>query len=49
MGQRSPSIDCFRQLNPAYFEYLDQLTATLVERAIVPVLQPVFMGFGWNA
>jgi hypothetical protein len=36
------------QLNPGYFRYLDQLTAILIEHAIVPVLQPVFMGFGWK-
>ncbi len=36
------------QLNPAYFQYLDRLIAILVEHEIVPVLQPVFMGFGWK-
>ena len=36
------------QLNPAYFQYLDQLIAILVEHEIVPVLQPVFQGFGWK-
>jgi hypothetical protein len=36
------------RLNPAYFQYLDRLLATLVEHEIVPVLQPVFMGFGWK-
>jgi hypothetical protein len=36
------------QLNPAYFQTLDQLLAILVEHEIVPVLQPVFMGFGWK-
>ncbi|HEU5098035.1 MAG TPA: DUF4038 domain-containing protein [Roseiflexaceae bacterium] len=36
------------QLNPSYFQYLDRLTAILAEHAIVPVLQPVFMGFGWK-
>jgi hypothetical protein len=36
------------QLNPAYFQYLDRLIAILAEHAIVPVLQPVFMGFGWK-
>lgn len=36
------------QLNPAYFQYLDRLTAILVEYEIVPVLQPVFQGFGWK-
>lgn len=36
------------QLNPAYFQYLDKLLGILVEHEIVPVLQPVFMGFGWK-
>ncbi len=36
------------QLNPAYFQYLDQLVAILVEHEIVPVFQPVFQGFGWK-
>jgi hypothetical protein len=36
------------QLNPAYFQYLDQLIAILVAHQIVPVLQPVFHGFGWK-
>ncbi len=35
-------------LNPAYFQYLDQLLSILLEHEIVPVLQPVFMGFGWK-
>ena len=37
-----------RQLNPAYFQYLDRLIAVLVEQEIVPVFQPVFHGFGWK-
>lgn len=36
------------QLNPAYFQYLDGLTSVLVAHEIVPVWQPVFMGFGWK-
>jgi hypothetical protein len=36
------------QLRPAYFQSLDRLIAILVEHAIVPVLQPVFQGFGWK-
>lgn len=35
-------------LNPAYFQYLDRLIAVLVAHEIVPVLQPVFQGFGWK-
>jgi hypothetical protein len=34
--------------DPAYFAYLDQLVAVLVEHGITPVLQPVFQGFGWK-
>ena len=36
------------RLNPAYFQTVDRLLAILVEHEIVPVLQPVFMGFGWK-
>jgi hypothetical protein len=36
------------QLNPAYFQSLDQLIAILAEHELVAVLQPVFMGFGWK-
>jgi hypothetical protein len=36
------------ELNPAYFQYLDRLLGILVEHEIVPVLQPVFFGFGWK-
>ena len=35
-------------LNPAYFQYLDRLLAILIDHGIVPVLQPVFQGFGWK-
>jgi hypothetical protein len=31
-----------------YFQYLDVLLGTLVGHGIVPVLQPVFQGFGWK-
>ncbi|GAB4181789.1 MAG: DUF4038 domain-containing protein [Roseiflexaceae bacterium] len=37
-----------QQLNPAYFQYLDRLLAVLVAHELVPVLQPVFFGFGWK-
>jgi hypothetical protein len=36
------------QLRPEYFQFLDQLVAVLVAHEIVPVWQPVFMGFGWK-
>lgn len=34
--------------NIAYFQYLDRLLDILVAHEIVPVLQPVFHGFGWK-
>ncbi len=37
-----------KQLQPAYFQYLDSLVAILLEHEIVPVWQPVFHGFGWK-
>ncbi|WP_406011013.1 DUF4038 domain-containing protein [Streptomyces sp. NBC_00637] len=36
------------RLDPAYFQYLDQLLDILGDHGIVPVLQPVFQGFGWK-
>lgn len=36
------------QLRPEYFQYLDQLVDILISHQIVPVWQPVFMGFGWK-
>ena len=36
------------RLNPPYFQYLDRLSALLLEHQIVPVLQPVFQGYGWK-
>lgn len=36
------------QLNPDYFRALDELLGILIEHEIVPVLQPVFFGFGWK-
>ncbi len=35
-------------INPTYFQYLDGLVEVLWEHEIVPVLQPVFQGFGWK-
>ncbi|WP_329331313.1 DUF4038 domain-containing protein [Streptomyces sp. NBC_00663] len=35
-------------LDPAYFQYLDGLLDILHDHGIVPVLQPVFQGFGWK-
>lgn len=36
------------QLRPEYFQYLDHLLGVLHAHGIVPVLQPVFQGFGWK-
>lgn len=36
------------QLNVSYFQYLDSLLTILLDHEIVPVLQPVFHGFGWK-
>ena len=35
-------------LNPGYFPYLDRLLDILVSHQIVPVLSPLFHGFGWK-
>jgi hypothetical protein len=37
-----------KQLDPTYFQYLDQSVAILVQHEIVPVWNPVFHGFGWK-
>jgi hypothetical protein len=36
------------ELVPTYFQYMDRLLTTLVSHEIVPVLSPVFQGFGWK-
>ena len=36
------------ELNPEYFQYLDEIVAILIANEIVPVYQPVFHGFGWK-
>lgn len=36
-------------LNPGHFQYLDKLAATLLEHEIVPVYQPLFHGYDWQA
>jgi Protein of unknown function (DUF4038)/Domain of unknown function (DUF5060) len=35
-------------LRPDYFQYVDSILQILFEHEIVPVLQPVFHGFGWK-
>ena len=35
-------------LNPGYFQYFDALVEILRGHGVVPVLQPVFFGFGWK-
>ena len=37
-----------RELNPGYFGRLDVLLDILLAHDLVPVLQPVFQGFGWK-
>jgi hypothetical protein len=36
------------KLKPEYFQQLDSLISILVSHEIVPVIQPVFHGFGWK-
>lgn len=36
------------KINNEYFEYFDKLHAILIEHEIIPILQPVFQGFGWK-
>jgi hypothetical protein len=36
------------QLDVEYFQYLDELLRILVDHGLVPVLPPVFHGFGWK-
>lgn len=36
------------RLQPDYFQKLDRLISILLEHGIVPVMQPVFHGFGWK-
>ena len=36
------------ELNVGYFQTLDKLLDILIAHEIVPVLQPVFQGFGWK-
>lgn len=35
-------------INPEYFQYFDRLIDILITNEIVPIYQPVFMGFGWK-
>ncbi len=48
VGFEDLSSGHLNQLNLAYFQYLDRLLAILVEHELVPVLSPVFQGFGWK-
>jgi hypothetical protein len=48
VGFEDLSSGHLNSLNPVYFQYFDKIVATLVERGIVPVFQPVFHGFGWK-
>jgi hypothetical protein len=48
VGFEDLSSGRLNKLNPGYFQRLDRLLGILVEHGIVPVLQPVFQGFGWK-
>lgn len=48
VGFRDLPTGHLNELDPAYFRYLDRLLQILVDHGIVPVLQPVFQGFGWK-
>jgi hypothetical protein len=48
VGFEDLSSGHINQLNPTYYQYLDRLLTILVAHELVPVLQPVFMGFGWK-
>lgn len=48
VGFEDLSSGHINQPNPEYFRYLDRLIDVLLEEEIVPVLQPVFQGFGWK-
>ena len=47
-ASRICQIGHLNQLNPGYFQTMDRLMDILVEHEIVPVLQPVFQGYGWK-
>ena len=36
------------ELNVEYFHYVDQILAVLFRYDLIPILQPVFHGFGWK-
>ncbi|MYS50533.1 DUF4038 domain-containing protein, partial [Streptomyces sp. SID6013] len=48
VGFRDLKDGRLRRLDPGYFQYLDGLLDILAEHALVPVLNPVFHGFGWK-
>jgi hypothetical protein len=48
VGFEDLSAGRLNELNPGYFQYLDRLLDILDEHGLVPVLQPVFQGFGWK-
>jgi hypothetical protein len=48
VGFEDLSTGHLSQLNPGYFRSLDVLLGILADHEIVPVLQPVFFGFGWK-
>ncbi|MEV6842868.1 DUF4038 domain-containing protein [Actinoplanes sp. NPDC051411] len=48
IGFEDLPVGRLNDLNPGYFQYLDRLLGILAEHGLVPVLQPVFQGFGWK-
>jgi hypothetical protein len=48
VGFRDLSDGHLNEPEVSYFQYLDELLRILVEHGLVPVLQPVFHGFGWK-
>jgi hypothetical protein len=47
-GFHDLKVGHLNELNPEYFQLLDELLGILHDHEIVPVLQPVFQGFGWK-
>lgn len=48
VGFEDFSTGHMNQMNVAYFQYMDELMALLLEHGIVPIYSPVFQGYGWQ-
>lgn len=48
VGFRDLPRGTLRDLNPGYFNELDELVGILADSGIAPVWQPVFHGYGWK-